>query len=60
MTLVACSMDGKIMGFNFTPAELGAPMSLAEKSRIFKSLYGQTSGVTVADKPVITLPNLSE
>ena len=53
MTLIACSHDGHIVGFNFSPTDLGTVMSAADRARIFKRLYGQTSGVAVADKPVL-------
>ena len=44
MTLIACSMDGQIVGINFGSGDLGQVMSANEKGRLFKNLYGKTTG----------------
>ena len=46
-------MDGHIAGFNFSGKDLGTPMSISDKNQLFKKLYGRTSGIAVADKPVL-------
>ena len=53
MTLIACSMDGHIASFNFSGKDIGTPMSISDKNQLFKKLYGRTSGIAVADKPVL-------
>jgi len=53
MTLIACSHDGRIAGLNFDESDIGVAIAKGDKNQLFKKLYGQASGITLSDRPVL-------
>ncbi|ETV89078.1 hypothetical protein H257_00461 [Aphanomyces astaci] len=55
-TLLSASLDGTICVFQFTPDELGTPITPQHQSRLLQqkygSLAGQTSGCTLVENPL--------
>ncbi|ETW08827.1 hypothetical protein, variant [Aphanomyces invadans] len=55
-TLLCASLDGSICFFQFTPDELGNPISRQQQSRLLQqrygSLAGQTAGCTLVENPL--------